>query len=353
MREFRQDRQGIGTDEELIQQQAERPSQQHFHSGGALPAVSDEMGFDQSRTAGDLAFGTDEDAQRASLPVKSWKGAQKRTLTGKYGTYAIDFGAVHYKGNGQDEDRPKINIDMTPHSNVVTSAQIGFLQVTRFMEPGAKDWSKNEQSKQLSGARVAKTDSKTGWRVDRMDTEKTPYYGTSRNDNGDLVTGPDSGNHVGAHPVLRDRPDATPGTRAEFIATATDTQTGQQFDAISWGYRVDDNGAVQMDEPKIIESYDERLIGRERAINQWNGATDGEKSKTFDPVKISNLLFSAKNSKDVGMLRGLLSDAENQTPEHIEKVKLHYQFEYGHSLKSDLIAALGAADERTFKVWLK
>jgi hypothetical protein len=357
MRQFREERQGIGTDEELIQQEVERPSQQRFESRGALPAVSDETGFDQSRTAGELAFGTDEDAYRSAASGKSWKGSKTRTIAGKYGTYTIIFGAVHYKGEGQDENRPKIDIEMTPHSNVTTPNPIGFLQTTRFMEAGAKDWSKNEPSEQLSGARVAKTDGKTGWRVDRMDTEKTPFYGTTRDPtNGQLVTGQDSGNHLGGagrgNPVLRDRPDATPGTRAEFITTATDTKTGEQYDAFSWGYRVDGDGGVQMDEPKLIDSYDERLIGRDRAINQWNGATDGEKSKTFDPVKISNLMFSAKNSKNMTMLRELLGEPENRTPEHMEKVKANYQFEYGHALKGDLIKALGNADEARFKDWL-
>jgi hypothetical protein len=355
MRERREERQGIEApfEDQVLEQELSAP-QAKYHADGPFPPVSEEMDFDQSRSAGSLAFDVDDYARAQAAPEQ--KGFHTRTLKGKYGTYTVQFSTVKLNNDeGAKQDAVKIHIAMQADEKLVKSRQVGFVQVTRRSEDGGKSWATNK-SQAMSEERVRRTDKKTGYRVDRTDDAKSPFYGASRKD-GELTTGSSAklGKPSGAE--LKDRPWVFPNHHMEFISTATDTSTGQQYDAISWGYRASAS-SVEMIEPSIIDTYDERLAGRDRAIHQWNdkiatedGGIDSVPTQ-YDPLDAVGLLKTNIETPNKDAARITLENPHNRTAERIHKVKVNYQLETGRSLASDLKKLLDDKDEKKFKDWL-
>jgi len=354
MRELREERQGPGgqLEDQVIQEEMQAP-RGNYHADGPIPPVSEETGFDHPRTAGALAFGSDEEARVEAGPERT--NLHPRTLPGKYGDYLVQFAPVKVTKDGEKHDAIKINIKMTPKANV-TARQVGYIQVTRLSEDGGRTWA-TQKSQAMSDQRVKRTDKKTGFRVDRGEDDKTAVYGTSKSDDGGLKATDNAklGNPGGAE--MTDRPWVLPSKHAEFISTATDTTTGQQFDAISWGYKADATH-VEAIEPSIIDTYDERLAGRDRAIHQWNdkiATEDGSIAKApidFDPVEAAGMLKQNLEGGNKDFLKMTLENPSNRTPEHIKKIKVQYQMETGKALASDLKNVLDDKDEKKFKDWL-
>lgn len=348
MREFRErEQEGIGrAPVDALQDQARHP-ETTFHSNAPFPEVSNETSFEPGRSASDLAFGP-ADAVRNELAG----GEKSKELVGTYGTYTARWQWVMVKGV------PSLKFELTMHADakkLQAGSQIAFVQVTRRSSDGGKTYATKVTDAGMTEDRAKRTDQKTGFRIDRDSSEHPPFYGTEKHDGAITATSNTKIGTVGGQNAwLWDRPRAlTSQDSMEFISTATDIATGQQLDAIQWGF-----GPNHADmTPEIIPGTDARLVGRDRAIDTWNenvAQNEGEGvplEGSFNPTDAAQMLAQNLHDKNKDAVTMTLKNPINTKGDHRARVKANYVVETGHDLAADLKTMYGS-DVKKYKDWL-
>lgn len=290
----------------------------------------------------------------------SWKPSEDKTetkLTGTYGEYSVKHGFNYDSDTGWEYE---VKITMKANDKA-TADKIGWIQVVRRSKGSSGGWATGKDDQGMSEERAKRTDSKTGFRVDRVSapSKKTPFYGMNKGTDGKLSAGGNTkvGKHGGTDAYLYDAPGLYDKDELEFVSTATDIDTGTQYDAVKWGCKYDKAGRVATEiTPELVKAGDPLLAGRDRAVNKWN--TD---VATGDIDKVPTTADPAATAKTLaGMLGGTSTDEESVkkcltdiTDEDLRKrICACYKIETGRTLGDDLRANLSKEALVGLDAWL-
>ena len=199
----------------------------------------------------------------------------KTTFKSSFGNFEATHGLESLPGDPSTPDPYGLYyfmVEMEPTA-ACGDNDIAFVQVTRTLDEGGRP--QRTQADGLSKARAAKTETTGGWRVDRANEsrDKTPFYGMRQTSSGALTSYSTSrvGRHGGAKAMMRDRPGFYEYKRIEFVATATNMSDGSQYGAVAWGFTYDSaNQTYNEETPRLIDSGNARVAGRDRAYTKWN-----------------------------------------------------------------------------------
>ena len=328
-------------------QTADPQAQHHDELDAREQAEQRSLGF-----AREDAAAMDEEA--APDEEAGWSPATSHAetkLTGTFGEYTVKhgFNAAEYY----------IEITMKPNAKA-TAAKIGFVQVVRRSNGDKGGWSTGAKDQGMTAERAKRTDQKTGWRVDRTSApeKKTPFYGMNKGSDGKLTASNHArvGKHGGDDPWIRDKSALLANDKMQFLSTATDMAKGTQYDAIAWGFTHDKANQTATEEtPTIVKAGDERMAGRDIAIDKWNtDAAGGDVDKvptTADPGATARELVGAlhgwgTNEDAIRKALKPISDADLKA-----RVKAAYKALAGRELYDDLHDTLGADQLKTFEQW--
>lgn len=301
----------------------------------------------------------------AAPPEEDFKpttGTKKTTVKGTFGDYEVEHGLtkLHDKTRNPPWGEYTLKITMKPNAKTGTST-IAFVQTVRRLTTGG-GWATKATDSGMNAERAKRTDSKTGFRVDRYDATatKTPFYGMQKGGDGKLTetSNTHQGKHGGDDPWMKDVPGTLDPDKIQFTATATDIADGIQFDAIGWGFEYDSAKKVYSEEtPSLVMAGSERMAGRDRAISKWNTdvATTGsgiDKVPTkSDPAAVATTLQTALSAATVDKtaVRTTLlavTDADVRA-----RVAACYKLETGRELKADLEAKLSVDELKGLDAW--
>jgi hypothetical protein len=289
-----------------------------------------------------------------------WKPSTDKAetkLTGTYGEYTVKHGYNYDTDSGWEYE-----VKITMKANDKAKAdKIGWIQVVRRTKGSSGGWATGKNDQGMTEERAKRTDSKTGFRVDRASAteKKTPFYGMNKGTDGKLSAGGNTkiGKHGGTDAYLYDAPGLYDKDELEFLSTATDIDTGTQYDAIKWGAKYDKAGKVATEiTPELVKAGDPMMAGRDRAINKWN--TD---VATGDIDKVPTTADPAATAKTLsGMLGGTGVDEESVkkclkdiTDADLRKrICACYKLETGRELGTDLSSNLSKEALSGLEAWL-
>jgi hypothetical protein len=306
---------------------------------------------------------SDESGQK---PDEDWKpavGKKTTALKGVYGDISVEHGLVKApdpsKADGWGDY--SLKIEMTPNAKTGTS-KIAFIQVVRRGEVSGA-WHTKASDPFMGAERAKRTDAKSGFKVDRYDATKakTPFYGFQKDAQGKVSPTSNTaiGEHGGAKAMLQDEPGVGPNPEnAEFVATATDTTDGTQFDAVKWGFKYESTSKTYSEvTPSLVLAGSAEIAGRDRAIKKWN---DDVATGDIDKVPVKNdpagTALTLKNAmsgsatdtgKVVATLKAI-TDADLR-----KRVAACYEMETGKTLAADLKANLSAEELKGLGDWTK
>lgn len=198
-------------------------------------------------------------------------GRKKTKLKGTYGKFEVEHG-LDKKPTASAYGEYYIKIEMTPNSKTAGS-EIAFLQTARG-GTSVGNWSTKKNDPYIDKA-IADRTTKKGWSVDRANPakDKTPLYGMKKNKAGKVVSrgNANTGKYKGANPWMWDIPGVPDPYAIQFVATAIDKSTGTSFGAVFWGFEYDSSKSHYKEyKPSLISKGDEKLTGRNEAIDKWN-----------------------------------------------------------------------------------
>jgi hypothetical protein len=335
------------------QSQTAEPQAQHHDEPEHAREQAEQRSLDFARD--DAAAMKDEEA--APDEEAEWTPSTDKTETKLSGTYG-DYVVKHGFSNTDDGWSYEAEITMKPNAKAKAD-KIGWIQVVRRSKSDKGGWATAEKDKGMDAERAKRTDQKTGWRVDRKSaiTKKTPFYGMDKGTDGKLTATNNTkiGKHGGDDPYLWDRPGLFAKDQMQFLSTATDMATGTQYDAISWGCTYDKAAKIAIGEtPAIVKAGDERMAGRDIAINKWNSdVAKGDIDKvptTVDPGAIAQTVVGALTlGTDEDALRQALKGITNTDVKM--RVKAAYKALTGSSLYDDLWGRLRPEELKEFDAW--
>jgi len=289
-----------------------------------------------------------------------WKPSEDKTetkLTGTYGEFSVKHGFNYDTSTGWEYE---VKITMKANDKA-KAGKIGWIQVVRRTKGSGGGWATGKDDQGMTEERAKRTDAKTGFRVDRVSApeKKTPFYGMNKGNDGKLSAGGNTtiGKHGGADAYLYDAPGLYDKDELEFVSTATDLDTGAQYDAVRWGCKYDKDGKVATEvTPTLITAGEDLLAGRDRAINKWNtDVATGDIDKvptTADPAATAKTLSGMLSGSKVDEA-GVANTLKGITDGDLRKrVKASYQLETGKTLADDLRAHLGKDALAGLDEWL-
>jgi hypothetical protein len=303
------------------------------------------------------------DDQTQAPPVSEegdWKPSTDKAetkLTGTFGEYTVKHGFNYDASSGWEYE---VKITMKANDKA-TADRIGWIQVVRRTKGASGGWATGKDDQGMTEERAKRTDSKTGFRVDRVSApeKKTPFYGMNKGNDGKLTAGGNTkvGKHGGTDAYLYDAPGLYDKDELEFLSTATDIDTGTQYDAIKWGAKYDKDGKVATEiTPELVKAGDPMMAGRDRAINKWN--TD---VATGDIDKVPTTADPAATAKNLaGMMKdkGTDEEAVKKCLQGITDADLRkrvcacYLLETGRKLGDDLSSHLSKESLSGLEAWL-
>jgi hypothetical protein len=289
-----------------------------------------------------------------------WKPSEDKTetkLTGTYGEFSVKHGFNYDTSTGWEYE---VKITMKA-SDKAKAGKIGWIQVVRRTKGPGGGWATGKDDQGMSEERAKRTDSKTGFRVDRVSApeKKTPFYGMNKGTDGKLSAGGNTkiGKHGGADAYLYDAPGLYDKDQLEFVSTATDLDTGTQYDAVHWGCKYDKTGKVATEvTPTLITAGEDLLAGRDRAINKWNtDVATGDIDKvptTADPAATAKTLSGMLSGSPVDAPRVASTLMATTDGDLCKRVKASYKLETGKALADDLRAHLAKEALAGLDEWL-
>ncbi|KAB2898096.1 MAG: annexin [Kofleriaceae bacterium] len=297
-------------------------------------------------------------------PDEDWKPAIGKNTTALKGVYG-DFSVEHGLTSAPDPSKADgwgdyfLKIEMTPNAKVGTS-KIAFIQVVRRGEVSGA-WHTKSSDPYMGAERAKRTDAKSGFKVDRYDATKakTPFYGFNKSATGAVAPGANTaiGEHGGAKAMLKDVPGVGPNPEnAEFVATATDTTDGTQFDAVKWGFKYEASSKTYAEvTPTLVLAGSTEIAGRDRAIKKWNDdVATGDIDKVpvkDDPVAVAKILQTAMSGIGTDEATIFATLKPITSPDLRKRVAACYQMETGNSLASDLKSELSGDDLKKVADW--
>ena len=341
--------------------------QQHAAEAQAQQEAEEDLEGSPGAEARSQAFAHADAAKLAgeehAPPVSEeteWKPSTDKTetkLTGTYGEYTVKHGFNYDASSGWEYE---VHITMKA-SDKAKAEKIGWIQVVRRSKGSSGGWATGKDDQGMSEERAKRTDSKTGFRVDRVSApeKKTPFYGMNKGSDGKLSAGGNTkiGKHGGTDAYLYDAPGLYDKDELEFVSTATDIDTGTQYDAVKWGAKYDKAGKVATEiTPDLVKAGDAMLAGRDRAVNKWN--TD---VATGDIDKVPTTADPAATAKTLsGMLKGTGTDEtsvktalKDITDADLRKrICACYKIETGRALGDDLKTNLSKEALSGLEAWL-
>ncbi|HEX3477402.1 MAG TPA: hypothetical protein VHT91_20405 [Kofleriaceae bacterium] len=300
------------------------------------------------------------DGARVRAEEAEWKPSTDKTettLAGTYGEYKVKHGFTDDPADGWEYE---VKITMTVNDRA-TAEKIGWVQVVRRSKGGGGGWATGKDDQGMTEERAKRTDSKTGFRVDRVSApeKKTPFYGMTKGGDGSLTAAATTvvGKHGGSNPYLYDVPGLYDKDELEFVSTATDMSTGRQYDAVRWGSKYDKAGKVATEvTPTLVKAGDDVVAGRDRAINKWNtdvaGGDIDKVPTTADPEATSRTLSAQLGAAGVDE-RGVASALKAVTDADLRKrIQACYKTETGRTLADDLKAHMSKDALTGLDAWL-